>query len=59
MAENKLADLSIDFAVNILKLTDGLKGHHSLSIQLLTNISTILQTLNCIIATSPTMLLTR
>ena len=34
MAENKLADLSIGFAVNILKLTDGLKGHHSLVNQL-------------------------
>ena len=30
VAENKLADLSTDFAVKILKLTDGLKGHYSL-----------------------------
>ena len=29
MAENKLADLSTDFAVKILKLTDGMKGHYS------------------------------
>lgn len=34
MAENKLADLSIDFAVNILKLTDKIKGHYSLTNQL-------------------------
>ena len=34
MAENKLADLSTDFAVAILKLTDGTKGHSSLVNQL-------------------------
>ena len=34
VAENKLADLSTDFAVKILKLTDGMKGHHSLVNQL-------------------------
>lgn len=34
VAENKLADLSIDFAVKILKLTDELKGHYSLVNQL-------------------------
>lgn len=34
MAENKLADLSTDFAVRILKLTDGMKGHYSLVNQL-------------------------
>ena len=34
MAENKLADLSMDFAINILKMTDGIKGHYSLSNQL-------------------------
>ena len=34
MAENKLADLSTDFAVKILKLTDGIKGHYSLINQL-------------------------
>ena len=28
MAENKLADLSMDFAVKILKMTDGIKGHY-------------------------------
>lgn len=33
-AENKLADLSTDFAVQILKLTDSIKGHYSLSNQL-------------------------
>lgn len=34
MAENKLADLSTDFAVKILKFTDGMKGHFSLVNQL-------------------------
>lgn len=34
MAENKLADLSMDFAVKILKLTDNTKGHYSLMNQL-------------------------
>ena len=34
MAENRLADLSTDFAVKILKLTDGIKGHYSLVNQL-------------------------
>ena len=34
VAENKLADLSTDFAVEILKLTDGMKGHDSLVNQL-------------------------
>lgn len=34
MAENKLADLSTVFAVNILKLTDSIIGHYSLTNQL-------------------------
>ena len=34
MAENKLADLSMDFAVKILKITDDIKGHYSLINQL-------------------------
>ena len=34
MAENKLADMSTEFAFQILKLTDGIKGHYSLSNQL-------------------------
>ena len=34
MTENKLADLSMDFAVSILKLTDSIKGHYSLTNQL-------------------------
>ena len=34
MAENKLADMSTEFAVQILKLTDCIKGHYSLSNQL-------------------------
>ena len=34
VAENKLADMSTEFAVRILKLIDGVKGHYSLSNQL-------------------------
>ena len=34
LAENKLADMSTEFAIQILKLTDGIKGHYSLSNQL-------------------------
>lgn len=34
MTENKLADLSTDFAIKILKLTDEMKGHYSLTNQL-------------------------
>ena len=34
MAENKLADISTDFAIQILKLTSDIKGHYSLSNQL-------------------------
>ena len=34
MTENKLAVLTTDFAVQILKLTDSIKGHYSLSNQL-------------------------
>ena len=34
MAENKLADLSMDFAVKVLKMTDGITGHYSLINQL-------------------------
>lgn len=34
MSENKLADISTEFAVKILKLTDGIKGHYSLANQL-------------------------
>lgn len=34
MTENKLADLSTEFAVRILKLVDGIKGHYSLANQL-------------------------
>ena len=34
MAENKLADLSMDFAVKVLKMTDNIKGHYSLINQL-------------------------
>ena len=34
MAENKLADLSMDFAVEILKVCDRIKGHYSITNQL-------------------------
>jgi len=34
MAENKLANLSTDFAVKILELTGNIKGHYSLANQL-------------------------
>ena len=34
MRENELADLSMDFAVEILKLCDGIKGHYSIVNQL-------------------------
>ena len=34
MSENKLADLSMDFAVNVLNLTENVKGHYSLTNQL-------------------------
>ena len=34
LAENKLADISTEFAIQILMLTDGIKGHYSLSNQL-------------------------
>ena len=34
MKENKLADLSMDFAVKILKICDTVKGHHSIVNQL-------------------------
>ena len=34
MAENKLADLSTEFAIRILKLTGEIKGHYSLTNQL-------------------------
>ncbi len=30
MAESKLCDLSVDFAVKIIKLCEGVKGHYSL-----------------------------
>ncbi len=34
MTENRLADLSMDFAVKILHLTDSTKGHYSLMNQI-------------------------
>ena len=34
MVENKLADSSMNFAVKILKITDGINGHYSLINQL-------------------------
>ena len=34
MAENKLADLSMDFSIEILKVLDNVNGHYSLKNQL-------------------------
>lgn len=34
MRENKLADLSMDLAVKVMKLCDGIKGHYSVVNQL-------------------------
>ena len=34
MAENKLADMSTEFSIQILALTDAIKGHYALSNQL-------------------------
>ena len=34
MAENKLADMSPEYAIQILKLTENIKGHYTLSNQL-------------------------
>ena len=34
MAENKLADLSTELALQVLMLTEGIKGHYSLANQL-------------------------
>ena len=34
MAENKLSDMSTEFAIEILNLTEGIKGHYSLANQL-------------------------
>ena len=34
MAESKLRDLSVDFAVKVIKLCNDVKGHHSLTNQL-------------------------
>ena len=34
MSENKLAELSMDFAVDILRLCEGIKGHYSIVNQL-------------------------
>lgn len=34
MAENKLADLSMEFSINVLKILDDVKGHYSLKNQL-------------------------
>ncbi len=34
MAENKLAELSMDFAVEVIKMCDNIKGHYSIVNQL-------------------------
>ena len=41
MAENKLADLSMDFAVEILKIADSVKGHYSIVNQLERSVTSI------------------
>ena len=42
MAENMLADLSMDFAVKILKISDELQGHYALKNQLERSATSIL-----------------
>ena len=42
MSENKLADLSMDFAVENLKLCDSVKGHYSIVNQLERSATSIL-----------------
>ena len=41
MPENKLIDLSMDFAVEVITLCDSLKGHYSLKDQLMRSASSI------------------
>lgn len=41
MKENKLADLSIDFSVKIIKLCENIKGHYSLVNQLERSLTSI------------------
>ena len=41
MKENKLADLSIDFSVKIIKLCENIKGHYSLVNQLECSLTSI------------------
>ena len=53
MSENKLADLSMDFAVELLKLCDNIKGHYSIVNQLersATSIGPISERQNMLIA---------
>ncbi len=41
MKENKLVELSMDFAVKIIKLYETIKGHHSLINQLERSVTSI------------------
>ena len=41
MKENKLADLSMDLAVNTIKLCESIKGHYSLTNQLERSVTSI------------------
>lgn len=41
MAENKLIDMSMDFAVEVITLCDTIKGHYSLKDQLMRSSSSI------------------
>ena len=44
MSENKLSDMSTEFSVNILNLTDGIKEHYSLANQLKRAVQASVQT---------------
>ena len=54
MAKNKLADLSTEFAIQILKLTENIKGHYSLSNQLERSGTSSVTTI-CVLATIAVM----
>ena len=44
MADSKLRDLSTDFAVKVIKMCDGIKGHYSLVNQLEVPLPLLVQT---------------
>ena len=47
MKENKLVDLSMDFAVKIMKTCEHIKGHYSINNQLQTLIKATLSLFYC------------